>query len=153
MTIWSRFSAVVSVLAVAGIAVAALLTSFHYVKATERLFCSGVGGCETVNTGVYSTIGRVPVAVLGLAAYATILAIVLASRRSAVMRRRAPLLVFALSLVGVLYSAYLTYLELYVIRAICPWCVVSAVLMTLIFLVTTAELRSRARAPAAVRAA
>jgi uncharacterized membrane protein len=52
----------------------------------------------------------------------------------------APFLVFGMALTGVLYSAYLTWLELYRINAICIWCVASACLLTVLFAAATAEL-------------
>jgi uncharacterized membrane protein len=45
---------------------------------------------------------------------------------------------------GVLFSAWLTYLELFVIRAICQWCVVSAVIVVAIFVVSLWDYASRA---------
>jgi uncharacterized membrane protein len=50
-----------------------------------------------------------------------------------------PLAVFGISLIGVLYSAYLTYLELFVILAVCKWCVASAVIMVVFFLLSLFE--------------
>ena len=133
-------------LAAAGIIVAGLLTSFHYSAAAEGRFCSAAAGCGTVNTSPYASIRGVPVAVLGLAGYAAIAALALVSRRRADVRRHLPLAVFGVSLIGVLYSAYLTYLEFFVIHAVCPWCLLSAGLMTLIFLLSVAQLRSSAPA-------
>ena len=148
MTTYAR---IILLLAVAGLIVAGLLTSFHYSEAAEGRFCSAAAGCSTVNTSVYSTVYGIPVAVLGLAGYASIAALALLSRQRADIRRWLALAVFGVSLVGVLYSAYLTYLELYVIHAICPWCVLSAALMTVIFLATLRELRRRDATPSRAR--
>ena len=83
----------------------------------------GGGGCETVQASRYATVAGVPVAVLGIAGYASLLV-------SAVMRGEAGVyLGFMISLVGTLFSAYLTYLEVFVIHAICQWCVASAAIM------------------------
>ena len=60
----------------------------------------------------------------------------------------APLLIFGLSLIGVLYSAYLTYLELFVIHAVCPWCVVSALIMTSIWILALVDVVRRRRVDA-----
>jgi uncharacterized membrane protein len=51
-----------------------------------------------------------------------------------------PIMVFGISLAGVLYSAYLTYVEIYVLRAICPYCVVSAVVLVLLLALATTRL-------------
>ena len=83
----------------------------------------GSAGCEVVQTTRYSEILGVPVAALGLAGYADLLT-------SALLRGEGMVL-FGLfvTLVGVLFSGYLTWLELFVIEAICQWCVASAVQM------------------------
>jgi uncharacterized membrane protein len=86
-------------------------------------------GCETVQTSRYSEILGVPVAALCLFAYATMLV-------CAILRGEgAAILGVFLALIGVLFSAYLTYLELFVIRAICQWCManVAAVIAYLVF--------------------
>ena len=86
--------------------------------------CDGEsGGCETVQTSSYATIFGVPVAVMGLVGYSGLLF-------SALLRGEAGVyLAFLVALVGALFSAYLTYLEVFVIHAICEWCVASAVVM------------------------
>ena len=127
----------VGLLSAAGVAVALYLTSLHY--GGSAALCTGIGDCETVNQSEYATVGPIPVAMLGLAAYLTRLFAVLAAWLRPQLHSAAPLLVFGVALAGVLYSLYLTYLELFVIDAICPWCVVSAVLLVAILLVATRE--------------
>ena len=102
-----------------------------YIKlAHVEAICRGVGNCEAVNSSVYSEIGGVPVALLGLGAYLAILALLVLETRVSALQDYAPLAIFGLALTGTLYSAYLTYVELFVIDAICPYCVTSAVLIT-----------------------
>ncbi len=111
--------------ALLGAGVAAYLTYVHYAGLAP--FCAGGGhGCERVQSSVYAKLGGVPVAVLGLAGYLAIAAALAAPGE------RARLAAAALAIAGFGFSAYLTYLELFVIDAICQWCVVSAVLMTLL---------------------
>ena len=105
-----------------GLAIAGYLTWVHFSGALA--LCAGAGGCETVQASRFATVAGVPVALLGLALYLALL--VLAAWRTA----RGPaapdgvrLALFGLALAGTLYSAYLTYLELFVIGALCPWCV------------------------------
>jgi uncharacterized membrane protein len=115
----------VAALAVAalGIAVAAYLTYVHY--AGLQPFCAGGGhGCERVQSSTYAKLGGIPVAVLGLGGYVAIALALLAPGE------RARVAAAALTLTGFGFSAYLTYLELFVIDAICQWCVASAVLLT-----------------------
>jgi uncharacterized membrane protein len=119
-------------LALLGAGVAGYVTWVHYSGALA--FCAGSGGCEVVQASRYAQIGAMPVALLGLLMYVALAML-------AVWRLRAgddtpalvPLGLFFLSLAGVLFSAYLTYLELFVIKAICWWCVASAVIVTGIF--------------------
>jgi uncharacterized membrane protein len=99
----------------------------------EAACLPGIGNCEVVNTSKYSAINGMPIAVLGAAAYLMILAVLYLESRNRAVHDNGPMIIFGLSLIGVLYSAYLTYLELAVIKAICPFCVVSAIAMILIF--------------------
>lgn len=113
------------VLAVLG-AVDALYLTYVKLAHAQAAFCQAGGGCDTVNASPYSEIGGIPVALLGFGAFLLILLLLLLERR---MTEYGPLAVFGLSMTGVLYSGYLTYLELFVIHAICPYCVISAVLL------------------------
>jgi uncharacterized membrane protein len=88
---------------------------------------AGGGGCETVANSPYSELAGINVAVLGIVGYVLILATALLRGDAARMAG------FGLALTGFGFSVYLTYLELFVIDAICQWCVVSAVLMTVLF--------------------
>ena len=102
--------------------------------------CLGNGGCHDVNFSSYSVIYGIPVSVFGLAAYLVIAGIVLLESRLRLAKENGPLLVFGMSLAGVAFSAYLTYLELYVIHAVCPFCVASAIIITLIFILAIIRL-------------
>jgi uncharacterized membrane protein len=137
-----RLRLAVLVLAVLGLGVAGYLTYIHYEGV--RPVCGLGGDCEKVQSSEWSKLAGVPVALLGLLGYAAILATLL-------LRREEALIAAALiALVGFGFSAYLTYRELFTIDAICPWCVASAILMTLLAIVTTTRLL---RAPAPGRGA
>ncbi len=88
---------------------------------------AGGGGCETVAASSYSHLAGINVAVFGIVGYLLLTAAALTPGD------RGRLAGFGVSLAGFGFSAYLTYLELFVIEAICQWCVSSAVLMTAIF--------------------
>jgi uncharacterized membrane protein len=123
-----------ALLAAAGIAISAYLTWTH-LRGVVPVCVSGSGGCETVQTSRYAEILGVPVAALGLVAYTGLLL-------SAVIKgETAALLGFFIALVGTLFSAYLTYLELFVIFAICQWCVASAALMAASLLLCVLRMR------------
>jgi uncharacterized membrane protein len=112
------------------------------------LACARFAECDIVNNSVYAKIYGIPVAFIGLAGYAVLLGLALAALQAQGIRRRRLLGAgFALALAGVGFSAYLTYLEIYVIQAICIWCVISAVLITLLAVVGGLNLRRLAARP------
>jgi uncharacterized membrane protein len=105
------------------------------------LLCVGVGDCEAVNNSIYSEIQGIPVAVFGALAYAFLMGLLALEKRLAFLEAWGPILVFGTALAGTLYSGYLTYIELAVIHKICPYCVTSAVVMTLIFVISSLRLK------------
>jgi len=132
-------------LALAGIGVSSYLAWTHLTN--HSVACGQSQGCDTVQQSVYSEVGGIPIALFGLLAYVALLVLMLMRGRvSESLDGYIPLAIFGISLVGVLYSAYLTYLELYVIYAICRWCVTSAVIITAIFLLSLLDLRASAEA-------
>ena len=136
----------VALMAVLGIVVASYLTLYKlgYIGA---LTCS-VGSCETVNASKWAKFVGAPVAAWGVAFYITVFAVAVASIQPRfVESRRASVVLAVLTGWGVLFSSWLTYLELFVIKAICQWCVVSAILVTIMFAVSLLDLRDYSRAP------
>jgi len=114
--------AILGALAIVGLLISGYLSWVHYMGVVP-VCLSGSGGCESVQSSSYATIFGVPVAVIGLVGYSGLLF-------SASLRGEMGVyLGFLLALVGTLFSAYLTYLELFVIHAICEWCVASATVM------------------------
>lgn len=126
------------ILSILGLIVAGYLIFFK-IFPTSTL-CIGAGGCETVNNSVYSEVMGIPVAVLGALAYAAMLGLLAFENRLDFLKEWGPMLVFGLALAGFLYSAYLTYIELAIIHAVCPYCVASAVIITLILGVSSVRL-------------
>ena len=128
-----------AVLSLAGIGVAGYLTWVHYAD-LEPICAGGSGGCEKVQSSDYAELAGVPVALLGLIGYGAILA-------SLAVPGDAGRFAGALTaLAGFGFSAWLTYVELFEIDAICQWCVASAVIMTALAVVTS--LRFAASRPA-----
>lgn len=124
------------VVATIGLLDAAYLTYEHY-NGLRGLLCvaahNGHSSCETVQSSVYSKVGGVPVALLGLIGYVALL-VSLAIRSE--LGRACTLMI---ALIGFGFSAYLTYRELFTIHAICEWCVGSAVCMTILLVLTGAR--------------
>lgn len=114
----------------------------------KEVVCGPLGNCHTVQASQYAEVAGVPVAALGLLMYAG-LVVLLATRALGVggfeVQRALATLTFSLSLGGVVYSGYLTYLELAVIEAICIWCVTSAAIITLVLLMTLPDARAGRR--------
>ncbi len=107
----------------------------------------GAGGCETVQTSPWSRFAGVDVALIGAVGYAGLLLAGLVSLQPGLAGRRwTSDLLLALAAGGVLFTMYLTFLELFVIRAICRWCVGSAAIIVAILV---AALLDRRRLPAA----
>ncbi len=129
-----------AVLALAGIFVAFYLLLYK-LGMIGQLNCS-VGSCETVNTSKWATFLGFPVAAWGVGFYLGmfVLALLSVQQRYADSRSMSQALLL-FSGTGVLFSAWLTYLELFVIHAVCQWCVVSAVIVTAIFVLAVFDYR------------
>jgi len=126
-------------LALAGAVDSAYLAFLKFTGAVAA--CGDIGDCEAVNNSKYAEIGGIPLALLGLLGYLAILAFLFLETQFPGWREGLHLGVFALTLAGTIYSAYLTYIEIAVLQAICPYCVVSAVVMLLLFVISIVRLR------------
>ena len=128
----NRLRLAIVLLAFAGLIDAAYLTVLKLQLMQQGLSC-GFGGCDFVNASPYSMLFGVPVALWGAITYAAILGVTLfwydAPER---VSKWLALGILAMSAWGFAFSAYLTWVELFVLYAICPFCVVSAVIITLI---------------------
>jgi uncharacterized membrane protein len=127
----------VPLLSVAGITVASYLS---FIEATQsRPVCGPLGDCSTVQDSPYAILfGILPVGILGLAGYLAIVAAwTVRQFGPPSMKNLASLGLWGMAVFGVLFSAYLTFLEPFVIGATCMWCINSAVLMILMLWVTT----------------
>lgn len=123
-------------LALVGLGVSAYMT---YVETQEvAAICGPIGDCNAVQTSAYAKLfGILPIGIVGLLGYGAILALWAWPRlRQDDLAKAAPKVLFGLAVAGVLFSLYLTYLEPFVIGAVCMWCLSSAVIMTLLLLVT-----------------
>jgi uncharacterized membrane protein len=115
----------IAALAVLGLAISVYLTWVHY--AGIKPVCTGISDCERVQTSDYADLVGIPVAVLGIAGYAAILAS---------LRTRVEVTAL-LAYLAVAFSAYLTWAEVFKIDAICQWCVGSAIITLVIAVLAT----------------
>ncbi|MCZ7547140.1 MAG: vitamin K epoxide reductase family protein [Anaerolineae bacterium] len=137
------------VLAVLGVLAASYLSYVKLSGGSAAMACPAEGqtllglpiDCGLVDRSLYSMIGPMPVAVLGLGGYVVILLALLLEDRVPFLVEYGRLLLFGLTLFGFAFSLYLTWAEIAQIQAFCIWCVASAVLMTLLFILSVIRLR------------
>ena len=131
-------------LATAGLGVSAYLM-WGYTTPGASLSCGGSSGCETVKNSIYANLAGIPVPALGLLSYISLLVLLIFQGWTVISARGwspfVALAIFGISTAGVLYSAYLTYVEMFVIYAICRWCIASAIIMVAIFVLSMFNLQ------------
>jgi len=133
-----------ALLALAGLFVSAYL--YLYKLGYIGTIACGTGGCETVQLSAQSRFMGVEVALIGLLGYAVLFALAALSLGSRYAGPSWPVLGMVLLGAGAVgFTLYLKYLELFVIHAICRWCVGSAVIIALFFIVALAEWRKSRR--------
>ena len=127
---------IVPILALIGLGVATYLA---YVETTETLaVCGPVGDCNAVQSSPYAKLFGIPIGVLGALTYLGMLGFwAVGHFNRGRLAQLAPLALFGLALFGVLFSLYLTYLEPFVIGAVCAWCLTSATIITILLLAVT----------------
>jgi uncharacterized membrane protein len=129
-----------ALVALAGMFVALYLTLYK-LGYIGTLACA-VGSCETVQTSKWAIFLKFPVAAWGVGYYLTVFAISLVGLSPSWAERRSlSQLLVAMTAVGAVFSLWLTYLELFVIDAICMYCVISWILATALFVICWLDLR------------
>ena len=118
--------------ALAGLGIASYLTVVHY--AGGEPVCAVAHGCATVQQSDYAALAGVPVALLGVLGYLGVLTALARDREA--WRTAAAFL----SLAGLGFSAWLTYVEVGILDAICIWCVGSAICMALLTVLTVTRM-------------
>jgi len=132
-------AALIVLLSIAGIGVAGYLTYVHWLD--KSVVCVVTSGCNEVAESEYARLFGIPVAFVGLLGYVALLVTAVFWLLSGRRWDNWPLMAaWGMTLGGVAFSAYLTYVELFVIDAVCIWCVISAVIMVGMFIVTTTGL-------------
>jgi uncharacterized membrane protein len=125
------------------LAVLGLLVSIYmtiYKVTSNNSMCLGSGDCSTVNASKYSEVNGIPVAVIGVLGYAAILAVHYFENRNRFFKQNGTLIIFGMALTGFLFTLWLIYVEVAILRALCPFCVTSQTAMTLIFIIAVIRL-------------
>lgn len=129
----------ITVLSLFGLLDATYLSIIKFTE-SKALCMPGIGDCWTVNTSKYSEWNGIPISFFGIAAYLTILFILSLSKRIKFLETYGDFLIFGVTTIGFIFSGYLTYLQITVIQAICPFCIVSAITMTSIFVISLVKI-------------
>lgn len=110
-----------------------------YIGEPVEIVCtkSGMFDCNAVQSSIYSVQFGIPIAWLGFAVYVLLGLMILLRNRIGFLRKYGLTMMFALSLFAWIYSMYLVYLQFFVIRALCQWCLTHEANMTLLFITIT----------------
>ncbi len=126
------------VLSIIGLLVSIYMTI--YKLTSNNSMCLGSGDCSTVNSSPYSEVYGIPVAAVGMLGYGAILLTLLLEKRYQFFAQNGILAVFGMGLTGFIFTVYLIYLEFFVIKALCPFCLASQTTMTILFIITIIRL-------------
>lgn len=127
------------VLATIGVLVSIYMTV--YKLTSNNAMCLGSGDCSTVNASPYSEVYGIPVALVGVLGYASILGLLALEKSSnKFFQQNSTLGVFGLAVTGFAFTLYLVYLEIFVIKALCPFCITSQITMSILFVITIIRL-------------
>jgi uncharacterized membrane protein len=130
---------IITVASLVGLMDAAYLT-IEKISNNKAMCLPGLGDCWTVSTSPYSQVFGIPVATFGFITYLIILYMLKNETNYPQWKDTILLATFGIALSGTIYSIYLTYLEIAVIKAVCPFCVISAFVMVIIFFCATLRL-------------
>ena len=137
---WGWIETATAMLVALGFLVSLYLT---WIKLTNNTAaCAGIGDCDAVNSSRYAEVAGIPIALVGMMGYLAIGCALVAELRWPQANWSLRLGVFGMALAGTLYSAYLTYVEVAVLHAVCPYCVISAVCMVGILILSVLRLRA-----------
>jgi uncharacterized membrane protein len=125
-------------LVVLGLLVSIYMTIYKF--SNNDAMCVGSGDCKTVNSSRYSEVNRIPVAVFGMVGYLAILAVHFFEKRGSFFKQNGTLLVFGMALTGFLFTLWLIYVEIALLKALCPFCLTSQAAMTIIFIISVIRL-------------
>lgn len=129
--------------ALIALVIVGLLVSIYmtiYKVTSNDSMCLGSGDCSTVNASIYSEVNGIPVAVIGILGYVAILGVLIYEKRTPFFKENGTLMIFGMALTGFLFTVWLIYVEVALLKALCPFCLTSQVSMTLIFIMSVIRL-------------
>ena len=127
------------VITLIGLAVSIYMTIYKLTG--NETMCIGSGDCNIVNNSPYADVYGIPVAAFGVGGYLAILAVLILEKKGgAFFKQNATMVNFGLGLIGFLFTVYLIYLEIFVIKALCPFCLASQIAMTILFIILVIRL-------------
>lgn len=125
----------VPVLGLAGLGVSSYLTYVHY--ALIEPVCVFSAKCDEVLASPYAQMWGVPLALLGMIMYAVVIALnLLLWRRDSAWEHPIALGIYGVTLTGMVFTGYLYYLEIFVLHAFCSWCIISSIILAIIFVIS-----------------
>jgi len=133
-----RLRQITIALTIIGVLVSIYMTVYKLTKI--EAMCIGSGGCSVVNASRYSEVNGIPVALIGVGGYVAILAILFLEQKPGFFQENGAMMLFGLSLVGFLFTVYLVIVEIFFIKAYCPFCLTSQAVMTIIFIISVIRL-------------
>ncbi|MCC6299728.1 MAG: vitamin K epoxide reductase family protein [Anaerolineales bacterium] len=133
-----RLSQLSIALTIIGLLVSVYMTIYK-ITSDDRM-CVGSKDCSVVNASRYSEVNGIPVAIIGVAGYVALLAAQWLERKPGYFQQNGALIFFGLAVTGFLFTVYLIYVEVALIKAYCPFCITSQAAMTLIFIVSVVRL-------------
>ena len=125
-------------LVILGLAVSIYMTV--YKVTSNNAMCLGSGDCSTVNSSRYAEVNGIPVAVFGVIGYLAILVVHYFENRNRFFKQNSTLIIFGMALTGFLFTVWLIYVEVALLKAFCPFCVTSQTAMTIIFIIAVMRL-------------
>ena len=129
-----RLTQITVALAVLGLLVSIYMTIYK-VTSNDNM-CLGSGDCSTVNASRYASINGIPVALIGVFGYAAIIGIHWLERKNDFFEANGSMILFGISLLGFFFTLWLVYVEIALLKALCPFCVTSQITMTVIFILS-----------------
>ena len=136
-----RLAQISLAITIIGLLVASYMTVYKFTsKELQAAMCVGSEGCSVVNASPYSEVRGVPVAIIGVVGYLALLATQLLERRPGMVQDNGAMIFFGISVTGFLFTVYLVFVEVALIKAYCPFCITSQVAMTLLFVISVIRL-------------